>query len=267
MSSRARFSVTLPAEAIEDVEILLVGCGGIGSYTALLLAKMGLTNMTLVDHDLVEEENVGTQIYGNSAIGLSKTDALSDLILEHSDASTTTSHEARYDKTQLQLMRAPRRIYIAAVDNMETRRTFFADVMAWTCANVHAMPGPPQVKALWIDPRMTLEFLEVNSFDISGGIRLGTHLKLYKNRLNDKNAEYEEAPCGERAIPGTGMWAAHTILSIILRWCKGERFPHLVQGTMGCAPDAEEGIDALAPVVEGYYSDGVCGAVAREAVR
>lgn len=247
MTDRSRFSITLPADAIEGVQVLIVGCGGIGGYTSLLLAKMGLTNQVLVDKDVVEEANVHTQVYEPTDISVPKVEALGSAI----DPFVTrlVKHHEDYTLAHVQSLTAPRRIYIAALDNMETRREFFADVYC---------NQQVDVKALWIDPRMTLEFLEVNAFGLRRlAEKMGEHLELYYNRLNNKTAEYEEAPCGEKALPGTGMWAAHTIATIILRWCKGERIPHLIQGTMALAEDAKDGLDLCCPMVEGYYASPV----------
>jgi len=38
-----------------DIKIAMIGAGSVGSFTALVLAKMGLTNITVWDDDVVEK--------------------------------------------------------------------------------------------------------------------------------------------------------------------------------------------------------------------
>jgi len=64
------------------LDIHIVGCGGIGSWTALALAKMGYENITLYDFDTVEEHNLATQFYKTDQLEYGKAVALSDNILE-----------------------------------------------------------------------------------------------------------------------------------------------------------------------------------------
>lgn len=64
------------------LDIHIVGCGGIGSWTALALAKMGYENITLYDFDTVEEHNLATQFFKTDQLEYDKAIALSDNILE-----------------------------------------------------------------------------------------------------------------------------------------------------------------------------------------
>ena len=49
-------------------KILIVGAGGIGSTTAYTLAKMGCSNITVVDFDEVEIHNCSSQFYSAKQI-------------------------------------------------------------------------------------------------------------------------------------------------------------------------------------------------------
>lgn len=63
-------------EKLLDIPIHLIGCGGIGSWTALILAKMGCNNITVYDFDEIEEHNVASQFYEDTQLGELKTEAL-----------------------------------------------------------------------------------------------------------------------------------------------------------------------------------------------
>lgn len=53
-------------------QVTLVGVGGIGSPTALALAKLGVPKLTLIDHDRVENHNVPNQLFALEDVGLLK---------------------------------------------------------------------------------------------------------------------------------------------------------------------------------------------------
>lgn len=54
------------------LDIAVVGCGSIGSFLTLGLAKLGFKNFILIDHDKVEPHNIPTQYYTTSDIGKHK---------------------------------------------------------------------------------------------------------------------------------------------------------------------------------------------------
>nr|WP_320166776.1 tRNA threonylcarbamoyladenosine dehydratase [uncultured Methylophaga sp.] len=49
-------------EKLKNSHIFLAGIGGVGSYTAEALARMGVGKMTLVDHDVVSGSNMNRQL-------------------------------------------------------------------------------------------------------------------------------------------------------------------------------------------------------------
>lgn len=77
-----RFSDLLPQRKTQGVSICIVGAGSIGGHTAKILAKLGFTDITVWDDDIVEPHNVGTQPYGLTDLNLLKVDALKDSILQ-----------------------------------------------------------------------------------------------------------------------------------------------------------------------------------------
>jgi len=99
--------------------ITIVGVGGIASWTALCLAKMGFNKLILTDPDVVEPQNVGCQAYGETDVGMAKVEAMKN-ILQFQTATNVECRQMKYDSL------SPRGIVVAAVDNMEDRRTIFA---------------------------------------------------------------------------------------------------------------------------------------------
>ncbi len=60
-------------EKIKNLNILLVGIGGVGGYTLEALVRMGVENITIVDYDVIDITNLNRQIITtNENIGNSK---------------------------------------------------------------------------------------------------------------------------------------------------------------------------------------------------
>lgn len=69
-----------PEKCAERIHI--IGCGAVGSTVAELLARFGLTKMTLYDFDTVESHNIANQMYKATDIGKPKIQALADYLVE-----------------------------------------------------------------------------------------------------------------------------------------------------------------------------------------
>ena len=65
-----------------DFNFHILGCGAIGSATALQLARMGAMDFCLYDNDKVETPNIGVSQYEADDIGKQKVSALADKLLK-----------------------------------------------------------------------------------------------------------------------------------------------------------------------------------------
>ncbi len=121
----ARENYSLRQEAIlNPTEIAwpvhIVGLGAVGSYTALLLAKLGAHNLHIYDHDRVAPENVGNQLYGPGDVGQPKAAALS-MLVESLAGFRPTSHVDRVRSRRFE------GLVILTVDSMSDRRAIFEE--------------------------------------------------------------------------------------------------------------------------------------------
>jgi molybdopterin/thiamine biosynthesis adenylyltransferase len=107
----------VPPERL-DLPVHIIGCGGIGSFAALALAKLGCVRLHLYDDDRVEEHNVPNQLYRIADVGQSKAEALAD-ILEAFAGTRPTPHVRRIEGERLQ------GIVVSGVDSMAARKTLW----------------------------------------------------------------------------------------------------------------------------------------------
>ncbi len=71
------------AEQIRAAHVVVVGIGGVGSWTAEALARSGVARLTLIDMDHIAESNVNRQIHAlTSTLGRAKALAMQERIAE-----------------------------------------------------------------------------------------------------------------------------------------------------------------------------------------
>ncbi len=90
-------SVFAPHSFQDRIDI--VGVGATGSRIALSLAKLGITNIHIWDHDVIEAHNVANQVYGNTHIGRLKVEALKEIIVAETGIEVI-AHAERVDGSQ-----------------------------------------------------------------------------------------------------------------------------------------------------------------------
>lgn len=68
---------------MKEIKVCIVGLGGVGSYAAEALARLGVENFVIMDKDNVDITNINRQIIAlNSTIGRSKCSVVKDRILD-----------------------------------------------------------------------------------------------------------------------------------------------------------------------------------------
>jgi molybdopterin/thiamine biosynthesis adenylyltransferase len=107
----------IPLEVLGE-KITIIGAGAIGSWTALALAKMGFSDITVFDFDKVDPENLNSQFYPLLSVGDFKVSSLSAMV-ESFTGVKIVSQPLRYETGIFS------GIVIAAVDSMTVRRTIW----------------------------------------------------------------------------------------------------------------------------------------------
>jgi len=148
----------------KNEQILLTGVGGIGSNALYCLTKTIPAKYFIVDNDVVDEHNIGTQFYRENQIGKPKVTAC----LENIDYKNINPLKKLVTNEQLP-------ITIMGFDNMEARKLVFN--------NWKANPN----REILIDGRLRASFYEI--YTVTKG-----NEEAYELTLFDSN-EIEKSPC------------------------------------------------------------------------
>jgi hypothetical protein len=105
-----------PEEVRERIHI--IGCGSVGSTVVELLARFGLTRITLYDFDKVEPKNIANQMFRQEHIGLNKTEALAVMMRE---INPELKNELKVEPDGYSDQRLSGYVFLC-VDNIELRR-------------------------------------------------------------------------------------------------------------------------------------------------
>lgn len=131
----SRFKDLPWAKPIQDLSAAVIGCGGIGSWLSLFLARTGIGNLSVMDYDTVERINLGGQLFGPYQIGSLKVHALNAMLVNLVEMTNPAKFPINvqyaepyngFDRKD-QILRSD--FIILAVDNMETRKMVYEDLL------------------------------------------------------------------------------------------------------------------------------------------
>lgn len=162
-----------------NVEVIILGLGGIGSWVALNLARLEC-NLHLYDFDTVDEVNLAGQFLSNNNIGSLKTEAIEDNLRTYCDNPNIISINGKYDKDSFT---GP--IVFSCFDNMAARKLAFEK---WKAEDD---------RELFIDGRMALSTGEV--YCVTKGKEEEYELTLFDD------SEVEDAACSMKATTFSAM--------------------------------------------------------------
>ena len=147
----SRFSSAMWFQKVQEKVIILAGVGGIGSWAALLLAKLSPKEMYLYDMDVVELHNLAGQLYSKDNVRENKVDALAGTILNYTGYGNVFAIPQAYESGSLS-----GDIMICGFDNMRAREVFYE---AWK--ERLSINGVDKKNCLFIDGRLTANELQI----------------------------------------------------------------------------------------------------------
>lgn len=154
---KSRFSGAIWYDEIAKKQVTIVGAGGIGSWTGLLVSRLGVNGIFVYDDDIVELGNMSGQFYSIEDVGRFKVDSLYRSIQKYSGYYNITAVNEKFVSGSPM---SP--IVIACLDSMSARALVFDE---WRKA-VYEAPEDKRKEYLFIDGRLSAETLQV--FAVSG---------------------------------------------------------------------------------------------------
>jgi len=193
-------------EKFSDNEIMIVGCGAIGSFVGIALAKMGLTNFKIYDGDRVEEHNFPNQFFTEEDLGKFKAIALKQHMVAF-NSKCEIFVGLKFDKDS----RADFPIVISCVDKMSVRKMIFESAVK------------EEACQLFIDCRMAGLQGQVYSVDMTKE----EEIENYKKSLfTDRQAV--RMRCTERSIVFTVLGTASLVCNQIVKALKEEELSNYI---------------------------------------
>ena len=193
----------IPQERLAKLAVTVIGCGAVGSFTVLTLAKMGITDITVYDGDKVEEHNLPSQWYRPDHVGMNKTDALWDILVDFTGVELK-ANDHHYSRQAL------RGIVICCVDTMDTRLKIWREVKKFE----------PE---LYLDARMGAEVGKVLVVEPS----LLSSSRKYEEELYPSSEAFQ-APCTAKATIYCACGLAAYIGSMVAGYAIGRKVKSIV---------------------------------------
>lgn len=192
-----------PSERPRDT-VTLIGCGGIGSFTALGLAKLGVPNLTLIDPDTVEDHNIPNQMFIPQDIDKYKVAACAAIIEQTNEFCSVDMQPTRGEEIDKY-----EGLVISGLDSMDARTTIWE-----SCIKLK-----PRVTR-YIDARLSGQFIIAYSVNPSKA----SDIKSYEKTLySDEDAE--DISCTARGIIDVGMQVGSMLTRLTRRHFAGEDVP------------------------------------------
>lgn len=185
-----------------DVPIHLIGCGGIGSFAALVLSKMGVQQLHLYDPDAIEEHNLPNQLFRLRDVGRYKIEALQEILEEFARPP------AEVQPVEVEARRMTG-VVISGVDSMRARKAIWLRSIRYRAGILR-----------YLDARMGAEVARIYAVNPTDP----ADIRFYEKTLYD-DEEAEVLPCTAAAIIYSGFAIASLIGNLVKRLATGEDLP------------------------------------------
>lgn len=175
---------------------ILIGAGGIGSVVGLVLAKMGVRDLTVYDPDVIEDHNLPNQTYRIGDVGKPKVEALAAICQDFAGVDIKPCHQ------EFPVPSMPEGIVISGVDSMEARRGI------WD-------------QAIRLNPRVQV-YIEARMGAQEGRIYTVSPLDSQYESSLYSDEEASELPCTARATGYNAFYLAGLVASQVQKFVMGE---------------------------------------------
>ena len=176
----------------------VVGCGAIGSFVAVGLAKMGVKDQRLFDMDKVEIENLPVQLHMKDWIGEDKTAATANMVKQACPEEVDLVVKGEWHATEP----LKTQIVVSAVDSLTVRKAIWETVRYDSAVKIllDARIGGQMMKVYAVDPASPED------------------IKKYDASFPKGDMEGSELPCTERGVIDVSLFASAMLIRAARRW-------------------------------------------------
>lgn len=205
----------------KDDEVHIIGLGGIGSFAAFGIAKLGVPNITVVDDDTVEQHNVPNQFHGLFAASQSQPKVESMQYLCSTLAGTDiTTIEGQIGENSPNSW-DPHGVVISGVDSMAARKAIWQDGQIKYNRRV----------SHYFDARIAGQLIVVYAVNPTDP----DDCKSYEKTLHSDD-ESEPAPCTERGVIDVGLMVGAILTNMTRHALTGRDIPSVTSFNMAQPP-------------------------------
>jgi len=200
----SRFSGAIWYNQVVSKIVTLAGCGGIGSWLALLLARTNISYLILFDNDRVETGNLSGQLFSTDMIGELKVHTVANTIKRFSDYYRISAYNRRFEGYD-----DASDVMMCGFDNMEARKTYF---QVW---KAHVSEVSDRSQCLLLDGRLSAECLQV--YCIQGDD--DSAIQYYENHCLFNDDEADATVCSYKQTSFMASMIASMMVNVFVNWC------------------------------------------------
>lgn len=134
--------------------VAVVGAGGLGGQVLLLLARVGIGQLVVIDHDVFDETNLNRQaLCSTDSIGRSKSEEAVSVLASINAGVEITSYRVKIDISNAQGILTGSDVVVDALDNVPDRRILEKAVKKLGIPLVHAAVAGLEGQIMTIFPQ------------------------------------------------------------------------------------------------------------------
>lgn len=193
----------------QKLKIVVIGAGSTGSFLSLTLAKMGLSNIKVIDYDKIEEKNIPNQFFRIQDVGKFKVDALKEIIKNFTGTEILTENVKIDENYNFDL--DLNTLFIFCLDNMEGRNIIYNSLKEF----------PVKI----IDTRFGSEGFSIHVVDLGND----EDKELYEKSLELSTVD---TPCGQKGVIYSILSLASEVCNIVKKIDSDEDYVKLLRREM-----------------------------------
>lgn len=201
ISSSVRFQGAEWFEVPKKHRITVVGAGGIGSWTSLLLSKLTPRSITIYDSDKVDLSNIGGQWFKTRDVGYYKSSTLSFNIGEFSNYYCNSLCDNYPDGMFHD------RITFSCVDNMQARKDIYRYLKNVNDENL-----------LLIDGRLSAEKFQIFCIPFNNKY----YMDMYEKEWLFSDSEADSDICSYKQTAFCASMIASFMVNVYINWCTNQ---------------------------------------------